>query len=236
MTFLGRAARLLLLTILTGCAGGDTATPTAATPAVPTFQITGTIRDGSASTPIAGATLSVMDGPNVGKSATTAADGRYALASLVAGSFTLRVQRDGYDDYNQQMSVTSNTNFDLRMTPGRSLASGWSGGTLYATVDGQQVGARVTSAQVTQNGTTLNGLFSCADGSTGTFTGQVAAGRFTGSMRVEMAFNNPARRCPGTAANLTGTATGNSIDLAAPSLALESCAGSVTGVALTLTP
>lgn len=225
---------MALLFVLAGCAGGGA--PTAPSVVVPTLQVAGRVVDASAGIPLQGVTISALDGTNAGKSTMTAADGRYALTGLVNGAFTLRVQNPGYEDYVQGITVTSNTTIDLRLVPGRSLGSGWSTGTFYVVVNGAPTGARVTTAQVTTSGSRLSGQFTGADGSSGTFTGQLAGTQFTGSMQVEVVTHSPSRRCRGTAASTTGTATGNGIALAAPSLALDNCSGAITDVALSLIP
>ncbi len=203
---------------------------------MPTFQLTGRVVDASAGINLIGVALSAVDGPNAGKETATGADGRYTLANLLGGSFTLRARRDGYEDHVQAITITSHTTIDLRMIPGRSLSSGWTGGQFFVTFDGERIGARVTTAQVTQSGPAVSGQFTGADGSNGTFTGQLAGTQFTGSMRVEIVTGTPVRRCRGTAANVTGTATGGSVDLAAAAVAIEGCSGSATDLVLTLTP
>lgn len=232
---MGRLALVPALFLLAGCAGSG-ATPTGPDATVPTLQLQGKIVDASASIPLQGVTISAVGGTNAGKSTTTGADGRYTLANLVSGAFTLRVQNSGYEDYLQDITVTANTTIDVRLIPGRSLSSGWSTGTFYTLVDGNRTGARVVSASVSQSGASLSGQFTGADGSTGSFTGTVAGTRFTGTMQVEVVTQSPARRCRGSVPNVTGTATGNGIDLTAPAVSLADCGGAITNVALSLIP
>ena len=227
-----RLAPALLLFVLAGCGGGSPTAPTE--PPVPTFQLMGIVVDASAGITLAGVTLSAMDGPNASKATTTGADGRYTLTNLLGGSFTLRARREGYEDHVQAITITTHTTIDLRMTPGRSVSSGWSGGEFFVTYEGQRIGARLTSVQVTQSGANMNGQFTGADGSSGSFTGRLAGTQFTGSMRVEMVAGT--RRCRGNAANLSGTATGDSIALASTAVTLEDCGGSATDLILTIHP
>ncbi len=231
-------APALLLFVVAGCgSGGDAAAPTAPTaPVVPTFQITGRVVDASAGINLGGVTLSAVDGANVGKQTVTAPDGRYTLTNLVTDTFTLRARREGYEDHLQAVSLASHTSIDLRLTPGRTVSSGWVGGEFLVTFDGERISTRVTAVQVTQNGSALNGVFSNADGSHGTFTGQLTGTRFTGSMQVEIVGGTPTRRCRGSVANVTGTATGDHIALAAAAVAFETCSGSATNLVLTITP
>src|SRR4051812_24265684 len=107
---MARLAAIVVLAATAGCAGA--ATPTSSTPAAPaTFEVTGRVVDAAAGTAINGVTMSAMNGPNLGKSARTGADGRYTLAGLTAGSFTLKAQSTGFEDYLQEITVTNNTNF-----------------------------------------------------------------------------------------------------------------------------
>jgi hypothetical protein len=227
---------VVVLAFCAGCSGGA-ATPTSpTTPAVPTFQLTGRITDASAGIPVAGVAVSVADGANAGRTASTGADGRYTLSEMVAGSFTLKTKRDGYDDFAQAVSISNYATIDVRLIPGRSLSSAWSTGQFYANGDGQRIGARLTTISVSQGGGTLSGTFVGADGTSGSFSGQLAGTAFTGTMRVELVFGTPQLRCRGTVSGLTGHAAGDAIDLRAPGVALENCGNAVTDVELTITP
>jgi hypothetical protein len=201
---------------------------------VATFHIMGRVVEAGGGTNLADVTLTVIDGPNAGRQATTGGDGRYVLENLLPGAFTLRAQHVGYYDFAQEVTITSNANIDLRMTFARTLNSGWVGGEFLVTFDGERISTRVTTAQVTQNGAAVNGRFTGADGSSGTLTGRVGGTQFVGSMGVE--FVSGSRHCRGTAANVTGTATGDNITLGAPTVALETCGGAATDLQLTLTP
>jgi len=218
--------------LLTGCSGGA-GSPTAPTDA-PTFQIFGRILDANTKLPIPTVVLTAVDGPNAGKTASTAADGRYTLGTLLAGTFRLRAKRDGYEEFAQDVTVTNDANMDLMMIPGRSIGSGWSTGSFFAAVDGTRVGARITSATVQQSGTTLSGSFTATDGTTGTFSGDVAASQFSGGFRVDLV--TPAGRCRGTASGAVGNATSGSISIIASILTNENCGNMITNLALTLAP
>ena len=198
--------------------------------------MTGRIVDASALIPLAGVTVTAMDGANAGKTAVSGADGRYRLDNLLSGSFTLKAAREGYDDHVQAVAVTAATIIDVRMIPGRSVSSGWTQGQFYARADGAQIGARLTTISVSQSGSTMSGSFSAADGSSGTFSGTLTGGQFSGTLRAELVYGTPTRRCRGTASSLSGTATGSAIALTASTMALETCTGTITNVELTITP
>lgn len=237
---MARLAPLLLVSLVAGCAGAGSASPTgpsSGAPAASTFAMTGRIVDASALIPLAGVTVAATDGPNAGKSALSGADGRYRLEGLVSGSFTLKATRNGYDDHVQPVAVTAATTIDVRMIPGRSVSSGWSQGQFYARADGQQIGARLTSISVTQSGSTVSGSFGAADGSSGTFSGTLANGIISnGTIRAELIYGTPSRRCRGTSTGVSGTASGHQIAMSAGSMVLESCGGAITNVELTITP
>jgi hypothetical protein len=227
-----RPVAALFLFVVTGCGGTTPLSPTA--PTAPTFELRGRAFDASAGISLAGVMLSAVDGPNAGKQATTGGDGRYALGDLLGGSFTLRAQRTGYLEFTQTITITSHTTIDVRLIPTRSLNSGWTGGQFLVTFDGQRISTRITSAQVTQNGTTVSGQFRGADGSSGTFTGRTHETQFVGSMGIEIVSGS--RRCRGTAGTVTGRATGDDVTLAAATVPLETCGGAATDLELTLTP
>ena len=235
MDAIQKLAPMLVLALCAGCSGGA-ATPTGPTSGASTFQLTGRVTDASAGIPVVGVTVSAADGANAGRTATTGADGRYTLSDMVAGSFTLKTKRDGYEDFAQAVSISNYATIDVRLIPGRSFNSAWSGGQFYANGDGQRIGARLTTISVSQGGSTLSGSFVGADGSSGSFTGQLAGSTFTGTMRLELVFGTPQVRCRGTVAALTGYAGMGSIELRAPGAALENCGNVVTDVELTITP
>jgi hypothetical protein len=224
-----------MLALAAGCAGGGSA-PTA--PSAPTFQLSGTVRDASALIPLAGVTVSAADGRNTGKSTTSDAAGRYTLTGLVEDSFTLRTQSGGYEDHLQDVRITQHTNVDIRLIPKRSVNSGWTNGQLYFTAEGARAGNRISNPVVTQNGTSVSGTASTAEGGSVTFTGRLEGTRFIGSIRAEVAFGSPLKRCRGVAPIVEGRMTGDLIQLAAETMGLENCAGvlAATAVELSIQP
>jgi hypothetical protein len=220
-----------LLALAAGCSGGGPASPTAATP---TFQLTGTIRDGSALIPVAGVTVSAADGLNSGKSAVTGADGRFSLTGLVSDSFTLRTRGAGYEDHLQEVRITQHTNLDIRLTPSRSVNSGWTHGQLYFTAEGARAGNRLSNPVVTQNGASVSGTASSAEGGNVSFTGRLEGTRFIGSIRAEVAFGSPLKRCRGYAPIAEGRMSGDYIQIAADTMGLENCGGALAATAVEL--
>ncbi len=226
----------MLLFAVAGCSGGGAPGSPTGSSAAPTFQLAGRIVDGGSLTAVASATLSAVDGTNAGKTTSTGPDGRYSLVNLVSGGFTLRVQHPGFEDHVQDVTITSNATIDMRLTPRRTVNTGWTGGQLFAIADGAQIGVRLTAPHVTQSGSSVNGTFTGADGGSGSFTGQLAGSQFTGTMRLEILYGTPERRCRGTASPTTGTVTPDTISLSAAALSLEGCSGSVTNITMSLYP
>lgn len=229
-----RILSFVTLLAVAGCSGGGT--PTSPTATEPTFQLTGTIRDASAGIVLPGVRVSVVDGMNSGKSSVTGVDGRYILLSLARDSLTLRTQNSNYEDHLQDIRVTQHTVLDIRLTPKRSVSSGWTQGQLYFTADGARAGNRVTNPQVTQSGATVNGSLTTAEGGSATFSGRLEGSQFVGSIRAEVAFGSPLRRCRGLAPSASGTMTPDYVALTAETMAFENCAGTATNVELSLQP
>ncbi len=222
------------LVLLAGCAGGGT--PTSPTTAAPTFQLTGSIRDASAGILLPGVTVSIAHGVNAGKSSITGADGRFALLGLLTDSATLRTQSSNYEDHLQDVRITQHTVLDIRLTPKRAVSSGWTQGQLYFTADGARAGNRATNPQVSVSGTTVTGTFTTAEGGSATFSGRLEGTRFTGSIRAEVAFGSPLRRCRGLAPIAAGTVTPDYVAITADTMPFETCAGAATNVELNLQP
>lgn len=96
------AASTLLL-IAASCGGAATPAGPAPTPAA-TYSLRGVVRS-YASGNMAGARVTITDGPNAGLSATTAADGSYQVTLISGGGFTAKAEA--------QAHVTSYANFEL---------------------------------------------------------------------------------------------------------------------------
>ena len=221
-----------VLVLVAGCAGGGAPT----SPTVPTFQLTGSVRDASAGILLSGITVSIADGVNAGKSSVTGADGHYAITGLLSDSLTLRTQNTNYEDHLQAVRITQHTVLDIRLTPRRSVSSGWTKGQLYFTAGGARAGNRATNPQVTQSGTTVTGTFTTAEGGNATFSGRLEGTEFTGSIRADVAFGSPPQRCRGLAPIAAGTVTPDYVAITADTMAFENCAGVATNVELNLQP
>lgn len=106
-------ASLCVLCVLCMNCGGDksptapTTTTTTIPPAPVTSSITGRVTVGSSSVAIVGADVRALDGANAGKIALTDGNGRYELAGLVVGTFSLGISAPGYPDTFRNVSLST---------------------------------------------------------------------------------------------------------------------------------
>jgi len=243
----------LLGTLLAGlfvfsCGGdGNNSTPTSPTPspAAATLTLSGQIID-DANQLVAGATVTVLDGTNANRTATTDASGRYTLTGLSAGGFTIRVSRTGYDDATRGINLTVTTTSDFVLVRARINLSGTLTG-IYAYTNrttGQPVSAPMT-ATVTQTGQTISGTFRihfsnvAANDWTGSFSGTLSSltptATYQGSLTVSALISSGSGRCNGTRSSVTGTATQTQLRLTAPQTwNWNECTSSVQDTVITL--
>lgn len=70
-------------------------------------------RAGSSPRPVVGATVTISDGQNAGRTTTTDGNGYYSLGQLLVGTFSLRVTKSGYETVSRSVSLSSDTRLDL---------------------------------------------------------------------------------------------------------------------------
>ncbi len=106
---------LALLVVLVGC-GGDSGSPSGPSPSPTpaTYTLTGTVTDQNGA-PLGAAAVDVRDGPNAGKVGMTDDNGRYSMASLQAGGFTVRATKQYYEQDAHGVTLTANTTQDFRL-------------------------------------------------------------------------------------------------------------------------
>jgi hypothetical protein len=101
--------------------GGKTGTASVSAPVqfVGLVTLSGVVTNRNTGAPIAGAKVEVssLTGPNVGKSTTTDAAGRYALAPLVAGAFSIRATANGYTGQSFPIEIATNAPFNIALAP-----------------------------------------------------------------------------------------------------------------------
>jgi len=84
-------------------------------------NVGGTVSNANNGDPVAGAQVTLLK-PGDTITATSAADGTYSLGEVMTGNYPLTVLRLGYEEYNQNVSVTGepNQSVNISLTPGSS--------------------------------------------------------------------------------------------------------------------
>lgn len=120
---------VVALSSLMACGGGDS-TPTAPSqpappPAPTTANLSGRITETfpTASTAIAGATLTVADGANVGKTASTDGSGNYQFAGLTRQGFNVNVTAANYQSSGFGVDLTGDVTRNFSLTPAFQMIS-----------------------------------------------------------------------------------------------------------------
>jgi hypothetical protein len=86
---------------------------------LPTFTLSGLVTETppTTSTVLSGVVVTVIDGANQGKTATTGADGRYQITGVVNGGFTASASKAGYTTATLPVGINGNTTLDFRLAP-----------------------------------------------------------------------------------------------------------------------
>jgi hypothetical protein len=95
------------------------ATPAPAPPAPPpvvTATVAGVVTNESTRAPVADAAVSVSGGAYNGRSSTTDGNGYYSIPD-VAGTLTLIIRREGYNQATRSVTVSGDTRADLTLRP-----------------------------------------------------------------------------------------------------------------------
>jgi len=104
------------VTFNSGTAGAGTATAVAAVPPPPrTYTLTGVVSDAATGRAIEGATVTVLDGPDAGKSSVTTAAGNYSIPGLNTGSLTIQAKANAYDTSSVSVTLAEDTRLDLKL-------------------------------------------------------------------------------------------------------------------------
>lgn len=87
--------------------------------AIATFTLSGIVTETppTTSTALAGVRVTIIDGANQGKTATTGADGRYQITGVVNGGYTVTAQLAGYTAVALPVGINGNTTLDFRLDP-----------------------------------------------------------------------------------------------------------------------
>ncbi len=116
-----RTTAVLFLLMLSGCGGNSAPSPAAPTPTPTptTFTLLGQVFDSDTAQGVSGATVTVVDGANAGRSGNTDGSGKYTIAALQPGGFTARARAPDYTEFSQGVTLASNqaVNFSLALIP-----------------------------------------------------------------------------------------------------------------------
>jgi hypothetical protein len=112
----------LSLVVAVAC-GGSKGTPTGPSG---TLSLNGKVTDSSTSAPIAGASASIVSGPNTGKHVTTDASGSYSFTELQSSTYTVKVFAPSYASQSKNVTLTTNQTLDFALLyqpqPGGAVA------------------------------------------------------------------------------------------------------------------
>jgi CarboxypepD_reg-like domain len=157
----------LAVVLLAATACSDNRTTTSPSPTqtpTTTFSLTGAVTGGNVftgttPTAILGATVSVIDGPNAGKSTTTDASGKYTFTGLQQSGFTVNVSAVDYVSQSRPVTLTSNQtlNFVLTQPPATIVLTG-------------RVTDATTSAPIAGAVVSINGRYRATTDSAGNYT------------------------------------------------------------------
>jgi hypothetical protein len=109
-------------TLAIACSGGNSTTTSAPSPTVTpiptatTVTLSGQVADSTTATPISGATMSIADGSNAGKSATADSSGNYSFTGLQPSGFTVNASAPNYVAQSKGVTLTSNQTLSFQLT------------------------------------------------------------------------------------------------------------------------
>lgn len=138
----------------------------------------GTITDGKTGGPVSGAAITVLDGDEVIGTYSSNASGKY-LASIPAGSYTLRVSASGYEAATTNFTIDRRQTVDIALQPEQEDA-----GTLSGTATDKETSDPVSGVTVeaVQAGKVIGTATTGADGS---YTMALPAGTYTVTFQAE---------------------------------------------------
>jgi large repetitive protein len=129
-------------------------------PTPTTFSLSGTVTDSATASGIAGVTITIADGPNARRSATTDRTGNYSLTGLQQSGFTVNVSAANYVPQSFGVTLTSNQTLLFRLnrppTPTFTLAV--------------QVADSTTSAPISGATVSINGRYRTTTDSLGNYS------------------------------------------------------------------
>jgi hypothetical protein len=104
-----------------------------------TLSLTGKVSDSITSTGVSGATITIIDGANAGKSTITDAAGAFSFIALQPSSFTVNVSANNYASQSRGVTLTSSQTLSLRLAHSISLTGQVTDGSTSAPISGATV-------------------------------------------------------------------------------------------------
>lgn len=114
-----RLLPLVLLVALVAC-GGDSspsAPSPSPSPSPQTFTLSGRVTNSQSGAGVSGATVTVVDGPNAGRSAVADGDGAYRVTGLQSSGFTARARAQFFTEHAQGVTLTADRVADFALAP-----------------------------------------------------------------------------------------------------------------------
>lgn len=240
---------ILALVFTVACGGSSPTSPTPTptptpTPAPTSGTFSGTVRDSSTNSPLANAVVTITDGENANRAATTDSTGSFSISAVTFGTFTVRTTLSTYETSAQSVTFTSSSGAQaLTLSRTKLALSGvWPGGN--AAINGSIVQPIITTS-ITQTGTTFAaGITHQTPGTSiastaiinGFLSNEFPGATFTGTVVFRTPSTTGGFTCVTGSIAMTGTiisATSISLTAAAP-FQYTNCGGTVTAYTLTL--
>src|SRR5258708_32755304 len=111
--------------VLAAC--GDSATRPSDPRPLPPPVLSGRVSDLQTGSPLAGASLTILDGPNASTTKVSDAEGNFFFGVLTPGGFTLRARYGGYDPGFLSATVVADTRGDFLLRPAGADTCGHGG-------------------------------------------------------------------------------------------------------------
>jgi hypothetical protein len=208
------------------CGGTDAVSPTPPPPG--TFALSGRVTDVDTGAPLAGATVTILDGKDAARAAVTDGAGSFRLAGLTPGGFTVRVRDEGYDSAFQGVTFVADMSIDVRMKAAKQTLSGtWTGVLSFTTATGVREDVAVPQLTIVQAGDAVSSTFNTSGPFQGSFSGTLrdassigSTTAITGTMTVSLLLTRPVSTCRGTA-DFTGTVNWTQLSIGATRIVFE---------------
>ncbi len=176
------------------CGGKEPATsPSPTAPTITTFSLSGSVITSFTLVPIAGATLSIVDGPDTGKSARTDTSGNFTFTGLQQSHFTVNVSATNYFSISAPVTLPSNAAGSFFLIPtGRSIV-------LTGKVTNAANSSPISAATVR-----INGRYSTTTDTSGTYsvTGFLDLGDYSITYVFAEEYDSDVRYIRGTSQNV----------------------------------